>query len=128
MILDTNTLIRLEREVRRAESGPVVRFLESLENERLCITATIAGELACGLSLAKRDDWYRFIEPYEILATDASTSWHYGEVYRALAKEGRLIGTNDLWIAATALAHGLRLATGNVDEFSRVKGLEVVGV
>jgi predicted nucleic acid-binding protein len=29
------------------------------------------------------------------------------------------------WLAATCLAHGLRLATGNLREFERVFGLDV---
>lgn len=50
-------------------------------------------------------------------------AWHYGEVYRALAARGQLIGANDLWIAATALAHDFGLVKGNPDEFIRVPGL-----
>ena len=52
-------------------------------------------------------------------------AWHYGEIYRALAAKGQLIGANDLWIAATALAHGFGVVTNNHDEFSRVPGLAV---
>ncbi|MFT4640767.1 MAG: putative nucleic acid-binding protein [Verrucomicrobiales bacterium] len=39
-----------------------------------------------------------------------------------------MIGTNDLWIAATGLTHGLPIATGNGVEFKRVPGLDVVRV
>ncbi len=52
-------------------------------------------------------------------------AWHYGEIYRALAAKGQLIGANDMWIAATALAHGFGIVTNNHDEFSRVSGLPV---
>lgn len=38
---------------------------------------------------------------------------------------GRLIGPNDLWIAAHAVAAGLTLATNNEREFKRVKGLKI---
>jgi tRNA(fMet)-specific endonuclease VapC len=37
-----------------------------------------------------------------------------------------MIGMNDLWIAATALANGCALVTGNTDEFSRVPGLNAI--
>ena len=43
-------------------------------------------------------------------------SWQYGEIYRFLATEGRLIGANELWIAATALVHGMNVVTDNQDE------------
>jgi tRNA(fMet)-specific endonuclease VapC len=70
----------------------------------------------------------KFILPFECLPIDAETSWHYGVQYRELAKRGELIGCNDLWIAAAALAHQLPLATSNLREFERVGGLEVVAV
>lgn len=34
-------------------------------------------------------------------------------------------GVHDSWLAATCLAHGLKLATENVREFRRVPGLEI---
>jgi tRNA(fMet)-specific endonuclease VapC len=52
-------------------------------------------------------------------------AWIYGEIYRALAASGNLIGSNDLWIAATGLAHQLGVVTNNVKEFRRVPGLVV---
>ena len=45
---------------------------------------------------------------------------------RDLAANGQLIGGNDLWIAATSLAHGMPLVTRNGDHFKRVPGLEVI--
>lgn len=38
---------------------------------------------------------------------------------------GKVIGPNDLWLAATCLAQGLTMVTANVREFSRVPGLSV---
>lgn len=35
-------------------------------------------------------------------------------------------GAHDLWIAATAIAHGLGVATRNTSHFDRVPGLRVV--
>lgn len=52
--------------------------------------------------------------------------WQYGELYRYLRQRGSLIGTNDLWIAATALVYGMPLVTRNVEHFERVPGLELV--
>ncbi|MDQ3080998.1 MAG: type II toxin-antitoxin system VapC family toxin, partial [Gemmatimonadota bacterium] len=42
-----------------------------------------------------------------------------------LRAAGRMIAPNDFWIAASALAHGLTVVTGNVREFDRVPGLSV---
>ena len=38
---------------------------------------------------------------------DLETAEHYARVYRELRRRGRPIPTNDMWIAATALQHGL---------------------
>ena len=42
-----------------------------------------------------------------------------------LEAKGEMIGNNDLWIAAHALAAGLTLFTNNEREFRRVRGLKV---
>ena len=128
MIIDTNILIRLERETRRSTAGVATEFFESLTDTRICITPTIAGEIACGASMSGREVWEKFLKPFECLPINAETTWHYGGQYRELARRGELIGCNDLWIAATALAHQLPLATSNVREFERVNGLQVIAV
>jgi predicted nucleic acid-binding protein len=50
----------------------------------------------------------------------------HAEVGAELAAHGIRIGANDLWIAATALGHGLGVASCNVAEFERVTGLRVL--
>lgn len=128
MIFDTNLLIRLERETRRQVEGPASAFVRGLPETRICITPTIAGEFCSGISTFDRAVWEGFCAAYEMLALAAETPWIYGEIYRHLASQGKLIGTNDLWIAATGLTHQLPIATGNVAEFNRVPGLVVVPV
>ncbi len=53
------------------------------------------------------------------------TGRRYGEIRATLGRQGQLIGNNDVWIAAHALAANLTLVTGNVGEFSRVPGLVI---
>jgi predicted nucleic acid-binding protein len=50
----------------------------------------------------------------------------HAQIYAELGRQGQLIGAHDLIIAATARHHGLSLLTDNVDEFSRVPGLQVI--
>ena len=50
----------------------------------------------------------------------------HADVWVQLAAKGQRIGAHDLWIAATALVHGMGVATGNVDEFRRVPGLRLI--
>lgn len=48
-----------------------------------------------------------------------------GELRYYLAKQGTLIGPNDLLIAAHTIAADLTLITANIEEFERVPGLRV---
>ena len=125
LILDTNFVITAERDARRGVTGNAHIFLAAHGSELLHITFTVAGELACGQSAAARRDWEHLCRPYPILPWTKEIAWHYGETYRALAAKGQLIGGNDLWIAATALAHGFGVVTNNTKEFRRVPGLTV---
>ncbi len=52
----------------------------------------------------------------------------HAEIWAQLQAAGRVIGAHDLWIAATAITHDLRIATCNPGEFERVPGLSVLGV
>ena len=127
LILDTNFVIAAEREARRGVLGRTDSFLAQRPDETFFITFTVAGELACGQSASTHRDWQRLCHPYPVLPWTMEVAWHYGEIYRALAAQGRLIGANDMWIAATALTHGFGVVTNNQDEFSRVPGLVVEG-
>lgn len=49
----------------------------------------------------------------------------HADVWAALERRGDVPGAHDLWIAATALAHGFGLVTRDRD-FRRIPGLRVV--
>lgn len=65
------------------------------------------------------------IEPLPVTTT---TDRAHAEVWAELERAGSLIGAHDLWIAATALSHGMDVATANSRDFERVPGLSVVHV
>lgn len=125
LILDTNFVIAMEREAKRKAPAGAHAFLASHATDSFQITFTIAGELACGRSAQPAVDWQRLCRPFPVLPWSMDVSWQYGELFRHLQSTGSLIGTNDLWIAATALVHGLPVVTNNVAEFQRVPGLQV---
>jgi tRNA(fMet)-specific endonuclease VapC len=52
----------------------------------------------------------------------------HADIWARLEASGNTIGAHDLWIAATALGHGMRLATTNRREFERVPGLTVIAL
>ena len=126
LILDTNFIIVAEREAKRGITTTIDRFFAARTSETFYITFTVAGELACGQSASPKRDWERLCRPYPILPWSGEISWQYDEIYRTLAAKGQLIASNNIWIAATALVHGMGIVTNNVAEFSRIPGLPVV--
>jgi predicted nucleic acid-binding protein len=126
LILETTFLIDLERELASRVDGPAQEFLRANETAPLFITFIVAGELAAGLPPSDRLRWEQYIAPFEVLQSTTDVAWECGRIQRFLRTNGMLIGANDLWIAATAVARGMPLVTRNVREFERVPGLAVV--
>ena len=58
----------------------------------------------------------------ELLPVDAAAARMWAHLRVRLAEAGRRINVNDLWIAATAAAHGIPVVTQD-DDFQAVEGL-----
>ncbi len=123
---DTSFLIDFQRE--RAQGGRAGRahdFLTRNEAAHLCVSAVALGEFAEGFE----DTGHPLVEllraTHEVFPIDEDVGLIYGGLTRRLRAVGRLIGTNDLWIAATALRHDVPLVTADVDHFRRVPALQV---
>lgn len=56
---------------------------------------------------------------------DSETSEFYAKIYNELRIAGNPIPTNDMWIAALALQHGIKLLT-NDRHFTKVAGLFLI--
>jgi tRNA(fMet)-specific endonuclease VapC len=61
----------------------------------------------------------------QILPLPAEAAGIYGAIRAGLEVKGRIIGANDIWIAAHAKARNLTLVTNNEREFKRVSGLKI---
>ena len=125
LILDTSLLIDLEREHTRSRPARALAFFEEHQDARYYVTFITAGELAAGKSLAIRDKWEELLAPFYLLPSTPEISWEYGRAFRHLKQNRQMIGANDLWIAATALAHQMPIVTADVKHFQRVPGLDV---
>ena len=65
------------------------------------------------------------LRPLSVENLDSGAARAYGEIRATLEEKGRLIGNNDLWIGAHAMALDVTLATNNEREFKRIAGLSV---
>jgi tRNA(fMet)-specific endonuclease VapC len=123
---DTCFLIDLERERTRSVSGPAHQLIETHSDSIFRLSVTALGEFGSGFPNHSHPVFQRITAAFELLTTDAETAWEYGRMFRDLKARGRLIGANDMWIAASALRHGSPLVTRNRAEFSQVPGLKVI--
>lgn len=121
---DTSFLIDFQRERVRGE-GPAHDFLRAREGAHLCLSAVALGEFSEGFKDSDHEIVRLLRETHEVLAVDEEVGLVYARTTRRLRAEGRLIGTNDLWIAATALRYEVPLVTANPGHVSRVPALEV---
>ena len=125
MSLDTSFLVDLERE-RRSGDGPAHRFLRADPEAELSLSTVAVGEMAEGFEDEDHPVLATIRRSHRVLDVDEEVALTYGRITRALHDRGELIGTNDLWIAATSLRHGLPLVTADVEHFRRIEGLQVV--
>lgn len=125
-LLDTDICIDYLR-----GSNPVVRdrLLACSPND-VCLCSVVKAELLFGAhnsqqvaaNLRRLRD---FFEPFQSSFFDDGAAEIYGSLRSHLRREGTEIGSNDLMIAAIAVALDLTLVTHNRSEFERVPGLRL---
>jgi tRNA(fMet)-specific endonuclease VapC len=65
------------------------------------------------------------LETLQVMALPLEAGRVYATIRAELQRAGQPIGSNDLWIAAHAVAENLTLVTNNEREFRRVAGLRI---
>jgi predicted nucleic acid-binding protein len=124
-LIDTNVI----SEGRRKRPDPrVMAFMRLLEGRDAFISVLALGELRKGLELTRRRDrraaarLERWVDGVATEYADRTLSVDrdVAEVWGRL-EAVRLRSTVDALIAATALVHGLRVVTRNVDDFADIE-------
>ncbi|HTM77806.1 MAG TPA: type II toxin-antitoxin system VapC family toxin [Devosia sp.] len=124
-MFDTNIV----SDVLRFPHGKAATRLRAAGAEAFCLSAIVAGELRFGSAKLGSPRLTAQVEGIlQLIATmpfEGVASRAYALVRTHLERSGRIIGPNDLFIAAHALALDLPLITANIGEFSRVPNLRV---
>jgi len=128
VLIDASILIEAERGRLNLESH-VARH----RDEEFFLSVITASELLHGVHRAtlpdvraKRSAFVEgILEHFPLLPVDLACARAHARIWAELRQAGTMIGPHDLWLAATCVAHGLTMVTGNVREFERVPGLTV---
>jgi tRNA(fMet)-specific endonuclease VapC len=123
-MLDTDTSSYI---MKRSNQG-VLKRLRKVPVSDVCMSVITKSELLYGLELSSRPQQdeaalYAFLRYVEVLDFPDEASLHYARIRAELKAAGKMIGANDLFIAAHARCLGLILVTNNTREFGRVRSL-----
>jgi len=107
----------------------VTDHVQALGQSKVYISAVTIGELAYGAMHSARPaqetlKLQHLISNAVILPVDTRVSLEYGLLKSRLRATGQLLEDNDLFIASTALCHGLTLVTHDKG-FSRIPSLRI---
>ena len=125
-MLDTDTCIY----IKNRRPPHVIKRFSSLQSGEVVMSLITFGELLNGalksnqanIALQKINQLATIL-PVQAMSADIAKQ--YAGIRRNLEKQGNIIGANDLWIAAHAMALDLTLVTNNTREFGRVEGLRI---
>jgi predicted nucleic acid-binding protein len=124
-VLDTSVFIA-------AETGRSLD--EELLPDESAISVITLAELQAGV-LAARDTQTRArrlatldaLSDIQVLDVDAGSALVWAQMRVELAEAGRRVNVNDLWIAASAVRHGLPVVTQD-DDFTAIEGIAGLAV
>jgi tRNA(fMet)-specific endonuclease VapC len=116
--------------VMKRSHNSVIRRLESVPIGDVCISVITQSELMFGIEMSPRRQQDKaaldaYLRHMDVLDYPAEAALHYAQIRGALKRSGKMIGANDLFIAAHARALALTLVTNNTSEFERVPGLAI---
>lgn len=108
------------------------RPLRAEPPSEIAVSVVTVGELRLGVLLApdvaareRRLATYTLAAGLQPLPIDRAVANAWGALVARLREAGTRMPINDSWIAATALAHGMDLATQD-DDYDAVPGLRVI--
>lgn len=125
-LLDTDTFVY----IRRGRPAVARARFDLLQQGEALLSVISYGELRYGIEKRKTGPepllrLEELTQIIEVVPLPPAVAHIYGQIRANLSARGELIGANDLWIAAHAMAMKLILVTNNEREFRRVPDLKV---
>ena len=122
ILIDTNIYAALK--VNDPVMVDIVRHVDLIGFNPVILGELLGGFANGGKAQQNRSELAQFTSQarIKIFPIEAATAKYYAMVYANLRKKGCPIPTNDMWIAATALEHGLMLCTYD-KHFTQIDGL-----
>jgi tRNA(fMet)-specific endonuclease VapC len=116
--------------VMKRSNHVLLKRLQKIPVGDVCVSVITKSELLHGVEVSPRrpqDEMAlnAFLSYVEVLEFPDKASLHYAQIRAHLKKMGKIIGGNDLFIAAHARSLGLALVTHNMGEFGRVPRLAI---
>ncbi|MDZ7659450.1 type II toxin-antitoxin system VapC family toxin [Fodinibius sp.] len=124
ILLDTNAYTAFKTGT--PDAVQVFRIAETIGFSTIVLGELLSGFAAGGRAAENRRELTELLDSprVSIFTADETTAEYYAHTYLHLRRKGAPIPTNDLWIAATALQHGLAVFTYD-KHFLEVDGLLV---
>jgi tRNA(fMet)-specific endonuclease VapC len=123
IVVDTDVIIDFFQDV--APAADVFSQLISLK--KAALTAISVFELYAGIEGAKRiRQIENLVQELIILPLNTLEAAIAGRIYTQLKSRGKLIGIQDILIAAICVANDLPLYTKNISHFSLIKGIRLL--
>ena len=123
VLVDTSILIDLFRKTDKANSALVSLVKQGYE---YCISAITEYEIYTGAALGQLQFWETFLQKTEVLPFDKTVAKVAVSINNDLKRKRKQIALPDLFIAATAMANNLPIATLNVKHFERIETLAIL--
>lgn len=125
-MLDTDTCSY----IMKRSNDALLKRLRRTPVSDVCISVITKSELLFGVEVSPRRQQDEaalnaFLRYVEVLDFPDEAARHYAKIRADLKTRGRMIGANDLFIAAHARSLGLTLVTNNTSEFGRVSNLAI---
>jgi len=123
-----NTTLPIDLWRERRKSGFATQFAERHPDSTIHLPWIAKAEFLRGARYAKLDpmEVIHLLSSFCIQWPGEQTMEIYAQIWADLAGKGKMIGPNDLWIAASAIEKNLPLLTRNSHEFERIANLKVV--